>query len=263
MKKVALSVLLVVFLAFALGAQTPAQQPQPPKPEDIQKKLVLVDKPQTAPDKMKVGFETITAKDSIALLTYLASDLMEGRETATRGYQLASEYAASLFALWTGEEEGLLGSRYYVMNPAFPMDKTVAYINMDMISRPYTEQNLTMMARRMNFPTDSEAFKKVKVSNFLPVAFSAGAGLGDTVRNMDQYVGLDLYLRESEGGLDRSLGGSDHSSFASAKVPWVFVITSMHEDYHQTSDSVEKVNGDMMAKIARLIYLTAYSIADK
>jgi len=168
-----------------------------------------------------------------------------------------------VFALWTGEEEGLLGSRYYVLNPAFPIDKTVAYLNMDMISRPYTAENLNMMARMMNIPTDSEAFKKVKVPNFLPVSFSAGAGIAEVLRNADQYVGLDLYLRESGGGMDRGMSGSDHSSFATAKVPWVFVITSMHEDYHQTSDSVDKVNGEMMAKIARLIYLAAYTVADK
>jgi Zn-dependent M28 family amino/carboxypeptidase len=150
-----------------------------------------------------------------------------------------------------------------VLNPAFPIDKTIAYFNMDMISRPYTEQNLSRMARMMNIPLDNEFFKKIKVANFLPVSFSAGAGLGDAIKSVDQYVGLDLYLREAGETMDRGMGGSDHSSFASAKVPWVFVITSMHEDYHQTSDSVEKVSGDMMAKIARLIYLAAYSIADK
>jgi len=168
-----------------------------------------------------------------------------------------------VFALWTGEEKGLLGSRYYVMNPPFPMDKTVAYLNMDMISRPYTKENLGMMARMMNIPTDGEAFKKVDVANFVPILFSAGAGLGDAVRNADQHVGLDLYLRESGGGMDRATGGSDHSSFAPANVPWVFAITSMHEDYHRTSDSVDKVSGEMMAKVARLFYLTAYAVADK
>jgi Peptidase family M28 len=168
-----------------------------------------------------------------------------------------------VFALWTGEEEGLLGSRYYVLNPAFPMTKTIAYLNMDMISRPYTEENLKGMGRMMNLPTDSEAFKKIKVANFLPVSFSAGAGIADVIRDADQYVGLDLYLRESGGGMDRAMGGSDHSSFASANVPWVFVITSLHEEYHQTGDSVEKVSGDMLAKIARLIYISAYAEADK
>jgi len=167
-----------------------------------------------------------------------------------------------VFCLWTGEEEGLLGSRYYVQNPMYPMDKTVAYFNMDMISRPYTEQNLTRMARMMQIPVDNEAFKKIKVSNFLPVSFSAGAGFADVLKNIDQFVGLDLYLRES-GENERGMGGSDHSSFGFAKVPWLFVITSMHEDYHQTSDSVEKASGEMIEKVSRLAYLTTYTLADK
>ncbi len=168
-----------------------------------------------------------------------------------------------LFALWTGEEEGLLGSRFYVMNPAFPIDKTVAYFNMDMISRPYDESTLSRMARMMNIPVEHELFKTIKPANFLPVSFSAGAGLADVLRAADQYVGLDLFLRESEGGMDRGMGGSDHASFAPVKVPWIFAITSMHQDYHQTSDSVEKVSGEMMAKVSRLAYLTTFHLADK
>jgi Zn-dependent M28 family amino/carboxypeptidase len=141
------------------------------------------------------------------------------------------------------------------------MDKTVAYFNMDMISRPYTQDNLSRMARMMQIPMDNEFIKKIKVENFLPVSFSAGAGFADVLRNVDQYVGLDLFLRESEG--DRGMGGSDHSSFGFVKIPWLFVITSMHEDYHQTSDSVEKVSGEMMEKVSRLAYLTTYALADK
>ena len=167
-----------------------------------------------------------------------------------------------VFCLWTGEEEGLLGSRYYVQNPLYPMDKTVAYFNMDMISRPYTEENLNRMARMMQLPVDNEAFKKVKVANFLPVSFSAGSGFADILRSVDQFVGLDLYLRESGEG-ERGMGGSDHSSFGFAKVPWLFAITSIHEDYHQTSDSVEKVSGEMIEKVSRLAYLTTYTLADK
>jgi Zn-dependent M28 family amino/carboxypeptidase len=167
-----------------------------------------------------------------------------------------------VFCLWTGEEEGLLGSRYYVQNPLFPVDKTVAYFNMDMISRPYTEQSLSRMARMMRIPVDNEVFKKINVANFLPVSFSAGAGFTDVLKNADQFVGLDLYLRES-GENERGMGGSDHSSFGFVKVPWLFVITSMHEDYHQTSDSVEKASGEMMEKVSRLAYLTTYALADR
>jgi hypothetical protein len=167
-----------------------------------------------------------------------------------------------VFALWTGEEEGLLGSRYYVQNPPFPLDKTAAYLNLDMISRPYDEKSITRMARMFNFPAGEELFKKIKPANFLPVSFASGAGLGDVFRDADQYVGLDLFLRES-GSNERGGGGSDHSSFAAAKIPWAFCIANMTEDYHQTSDSVEKTSGDLIEKVSKLVYVSAYELADK
>ncbi len=166
-----------------------------------------------------------------------------------------------VFALWTGEEKGLLGSRFYVRHPAFPLEKTVAYLNMDMISRTFDEASLSRMARMFNFPSTEELLKKIKPDNFLPISFSGGH-LGEILRQANQYVGLHLLLREStqEG---RMMGGSDHASFASEKIPWLFANTAMTSDYHQTSDSVEKVNGELMAKISQLIYLAAYFIADK
>ncbi len=168
-----------------------------------------------------------------------------------------------LFCLWTGEEEGLLGSRYYVQNPAFPLDKTLAYVNMDMISRPYDEQSISRMSRMFNVQGTQELLKKIKPANFLPVSFSAGAGLGDILKNADQTVGMDLLLREASGELGRGMGGSDHSSFASAKVPWVFFMTNMTDDYHQTSDSVDKVSGETIEKVSRLAFLTVFALADK
>lgn len=167
-----------------------------------------------------------------------------------------------VFCLWTGEEEGLLGSRYYIRNPAFPIDKTVAYINLDMISRPYDEKTIVRMGRMFNFPAGQELMKKIQPADFLPVSFAAGAGLGDVFREADQHIGLSVFLRESTSN-ERGGGGSDHSSFAAAKVPWVFCIAAMTEDYHQTSDSVDKVSGDLMEKITKLVYVAAYNIADR
>ncbi len=168
-----------------------------------------------------------------------------------------------LFCLWTGEEEGLLGSRFYVLNPAFPLDKTVAYLNLDMISRPYDEKTLTRMGRWMGLPAVQELTKKIKPANFLPISFTSGAGLAEALRAADQSMGLDLYLRESSPSPDRDLGGSDHSSFSAAKIPWLFAIAAMTEDYHQTSDSVEKTSPELIEKISRLIYLTAFTLADR
>jgi len=167
-----------------------------------------------------------------------------------------------VFCLWAGEEQGLLGSRYYTMSPAFPIEKTVAYLNLDMISRPYTQQTMASAARMFNFPGGQDLMKKVKPANFLPISFTAKGGFADVIRAVDQYVGLDVFLRESSGQ-ERGGGGSDHSSFAAVNVPWLFAIAAMTEDYHQTSDSVEKVSGDLIEKISRLTYAAAYTMADK
>jgi hypothetical protein len=167
-----------------------------------------------------------------------------------------------VFCLWTGEEEGLLGSRYYVRNPAFPIDKTVAYLNLDMISRPYDDKTIVRMSRMFNYPAGPELMKNIKPADFLPISFTAGAGLGDVFRDADRYIGLSLFLRESTSN-EHGGGGSDNSSFAAAKVPWAFCIAAMTEDYHQTSDSVEKASGDLMEKISRLVYVAAFTIADR
>lgn len=168
-----------------------------------------------------------------------------------------------LFCLWTGEEEGLLGSRYYVQNPVFPLEKTVAYINMDMISRPYDENIIRRMSRMFGVSEIPDLIKKIKPANFLPIIFAAGSGLADILRNADQYVGLDLYLMEVQATRGRGMGGSDHSSFASVNIPWIFCISAMTDDYHQTSDSIEKVSGETMERTSRLVYLAAYALADK
>ncbi len=168
-----------------------------------------------------------------------------------------------VFCLWTGEEEGLLGSRYYVQNPEFPIAKTVAYFNLDMISRPYDNQTIARMSRWFGAQPGDEIFKKIKPADFLPVSFSAGAGLGEALRAADQSVGFQVLLREQQPGGERGGGGSDHSSFNAVNVPWYFAITAMTEDYHQTSDSVDKVSGESMERVSRLAYLTVFALADK
>ena len=108
MRKPFLTVLIALVLAFSLGAQTATQvqvegRPlgaAPAKAEDYAKYLVKAAKPEAPPADIKAGFDTISAKASLSMLTFIASDLLEGREAGTRGYQLAAEYGASLFGLW-------------------------------------------------------------------------------------------------------------------------------------------------------------------
>lgn len=166
-----------------------------------------------------------------------------------------------VFALWTGEESGLLGSRYYVQNPAFPIEKTVGYLNFDMISRPYDPDTLARSMRQYGVPGAEELVKKVRAPWFVSVSLTEGTPLVEIAREMNQYVGLDLAFRFS--ALGAGGGGSDHSSFAAANIPYIYHMAGMTADYHQTSDSVEKVSGELIAKISRHGFLTVYAFADR
>ena len=130
MKKFVLAAIVAIALVFSAAAQT-APSPQA-KAEDWTKTLVKVAKPEAPPADIKAGFDTISAKSSLSILTFIASDLLEGREAGTRGYQLAAEYAASLFGLWDLTPIGDMASRPFTMaqffsgatTPPRPAEKT-------------------------------------------------------------------------------------------------------------------------------------------
>ena len=182
---------------------------------------------------------------------------------------IAKAFAASpvkpkrtiVFALWTGEEKGLLGSRYYAQNPVYPIEKTVGYLNYDMISRPYDAETLARTLRAYSVPGAEEIVKKVRAPWFVSANLTEGTPFAEIAREMNQYVGLDLAFRFN--ALGAGGGGSDHSSFASVKVPFIYYMAGMPPDYHQPSDSVEKVSGEIIAKISQHGFLTVYAFADR
>jgi len=166
-----------------------------------------------------------------------------------------------VFALWTGEEEGLLGSRYYTLNPTFPMDRTVGYLNYDMISRPYDATTIARTLQRYSVPGAEALVKKIRAPWFATVNLTEGTPFADIAREMNNYVGLDLALQPNALGVGS--GGSDHASFAQVKKPFVYYMAAMTSDYHQPSDSVEKVSGELIAKISQHGYLTIFKFADQ
>jgi hypothetical protein len=167
-----------------------------------------------------------------------------------------------IFALWTAEEKGLLGSEYFVKNPPRPGLKTVAYLNFDMMSRTYDEKSLAFAARTMGVPSSPEFLKAVTPSNFMLINFNDGSGLGEAAREADRYVGLDLYLRAAKTS-SISFGDSDHSSFNTLKIPWLWPFSAVTENLHQTSDSVDKTSGELMEKVSKLMYSIAWIVAEK
>ena len=105
-----------------------------------------------------------------------------------------------------------------------------------------------------------EMMEKIDIKNFISLSYAAESPELDAIlRANNQHVGLSLHLRKSES----AMGGSDHAPFAMSKLPWVFFFAAMTEDYHQPTDSVEKISPNFMQKIIRLTYLTAFTLADK
>lgn len=124
-----------------------------------------------------------------------------------------------IFIAFGGEEEGLLGSNYYVNHPLTPLSNTVAMINMDMIGR-MKDSKLTI------------------------------GGVG-TAKEWRDIIGQknDFALTLNEDGF----GPSDHSSFYSKQVPVLFFFTGTHTDYHKPSDTFEKINYNDQARILSLV----------
>ena len=169
-----------------------------------------------------------------------------------------------VFCLWTGEEEGLFGSRYYVEHPPVSLDNTAAYINLDMIALPWNEMALRQMMRMMNMGESEALLKKIKPENFLSLSYSNGAeDIKNAMLEANRYIGFDVLYRESPKTLEAMMGGSDHASFAMAGKPWAGFMSGMGADYHTPADSMEKFSGTTMEKISRMVYLTAFLLADK
>lgn len=145
-----------------------------------------------------------------------------------------------VFAAWTGEEKGLLGSEYFVRN--LPEGtRVVINLNYDMIARDEAGDSLGNQAMMMYTEGWSD-IRKV------------------TEAHLTKYgIGLDLTFRPSSGGG----GGSDHAHFARKGIPIFYFMAAMHPDYHQPSDELSKVNWNKMTNIIRLGFLNTWEFANR
>lgn len=132
-----------------------------------------------------------------------------------------------IFMAFGGEEEGLLGSKHYVNNPVWPLYKTVAMINLDMVGR-LNENKLTIGG----IGTANEWKELVEVAN---PRMATDTSTGERV-SMSLSPTFKLTLNED------GFGPSDHSSFYGKQIPVLFFFTGTHADYHRPSDTAEKIN---------------------
>ena len=152
-----------------------------------------------------------------------------------------------LFLLVSGEEKGLLGSEYYASHPVFPLENTIADINVDMVGRVDDEH------------LDNPYYIYVIGSDRLSTE------LHDINERMNkQYTELELdYTYNAEDDPNRYYYRSDHYNFAVKGIPSIFYFNGTHADYHQASDTVDKINFEKMERIGRLIFHTAWQLANQ
>lgn len=154
----------------------------------------------------------------------------------------------SVLFMWvSGEEKGLLGSQYYVENPIFPLENAVANINVDMVGR-----------------IDKEHAGN---PNYIYVIGSdrLSSELHQINEEMnDKYTQLELdYTYNDENDPNRYYYRSDHYNFAERGIPAVFFFNGTHPDYHQATDTVDKINFDKMVTIGRLVFHDAWELANR
>jgi len=153
-----------------------------------------------------------------------------------------------LFLHVTGEEKGLLGSRYYSDHPLIPIDQTVANLNADMIGRSTTaraESGNTNYVFLIGGKIISSALDSlVQVANNSTVNLTLDSRYND-LNDPNQF-----YRR------------SDHWNFGRFGIPFVFYFTGVHEDYHQPSDEIEKIDFPKLARVTKLIYSSMIEIAN-
>lgn len=154
-----------------------------------------------------------------------------------------------LFLNVTGEEKGLLGSEYYSEHPVFPLANTVNNINIDMVGRidyEYQKEENKDYVYVIGSEMLSSQLKKINEYNNIT------------------YTNLVLdYRYDAADDPNRFYYRSDHYNFAKHNIPVIFFFNGVHDDYHQVTDTVDKIEFPLMNKRAHLIFHTAWDLANR
>jgi hypothetical protein len=154
-----------------------------------------------------------------------------------------------LFLNVTGEEKGLLGSEYYSDHPIFPLENTVNNINIDMVGRIDYEYQKEENQDYVYVIGSEMLSSQLKVINEY---------------NNITYTNLKLdYRYDAEDDPNRFYYRSDHYNFAKHNIPVIFFFNGVHDDYHQHTDTVDKIEFPLMTKRAKLIFHTAWDLANR
>ena len=175
--------------------------------------------------------------------------------TLARAFSLERPQRSIMVVFHAGEEIGLLGSEYNTdVQPAVPLDRIVADLNIDMIGRSRPSGDSDKEDAELTDATSIYLIGADKISSELNrISEQTNA---DTVKMRLDYTYNDpnhpqqFYYR------------SDHWNYAKHGVPVIFYFSGVHRDYHKTSDTVDKIDFDKMTRVARLVFATGWRLAN-
>lgn len=152
-----------------------------------------------------------------------------------------------VFMTVSGEEKGLLGSKYYTENPLYPLEKTVVDLNIDMIGRvdPMHEKDTNYVY----------VIGDDKLSSSLRT-------INEKANRTFTRLHLDYRYNDPDDP-NRFYYRSDHYMFARNNIPVIFYFNGTHEDYHRVTDTVDKIDYPLLARRAQLVFYTAWEIANR
>lgn len=162
----------------------------------------------------------------------------------------------SILFIWhAGEEKGLWGSEYFTDNPTVPISSVITELNIDMIGRYQNPGD-------ENHPVNKELPKPGEIFTIGSRMMSTELGeISDAVNN--SYLKLNVNFKyDDPNDPNRYFYRSDHFNYAKHGVPIIFYMDGTHADYHQPSDSIEKINFEQMEKVARTIMATGWTLAN-
>lgn len=156
-----------------------------------------------------------------------------------------------VFMAFCGEEMGLIGSNYYASNPKYPLADMVCELQMDMVGRNSDGAQNGDRNRMDKADENIDTMRLVGSKRISMELHNLILGVNSHVNFRFKYDSEDVYTR------------SDHYAFASKGVPVAFTFSGFHPDYHQPTDTIEKINYEKIANTAKLFYLTASTVANK
>jgi hypothetical protein len=156
-----------------------------------------------------------------------------------------------MFVVFAAEERGLLGAYYYVAHPLRPLATTRAQINFDMIGRNEAADP------RVQTEIDPDTTNELGL-----IGTHYSPDYRAVVERANEMVGLKLTYKWDRDSYNQVLFRSDQYPFLQRDIPAIWWFTGFHPDYHQITDTVEKINFEKMVKILKLAYLAGFEFGD-